>query len=138
MAGQGDPLSVRLASAMFTPVLFLFLKVCIQTCKYIHVYSIHVYVYNYIYIGLSVYLSICLSVYLSIYLSVYLSIYLYIYISICIYIYLVEKEQTQQDKIYLGLKTHHSPRDQGLLLRCCTDRGNPSLAGIHCRPDLEG
>ena len=77
------------------------------------------------YIIMYIYLSICLSVCLSIYLSIHLSIYLSI----------VEKKQTQQDKIYPGLKTHHSPRDQGLLLiRCCSDSGNPSLVGIHRGP----
>ena len=134
VAGQGDPLSVRLASAIrsshlswafYSPQFFF----CFLTYAYryanTYMYIVYICIYIIIYICLSVYLSI----YLSFYLSVFLSIYLYIYI------YIVEKEQTQEDKIYPGLKTHHSPRDQGLLpIRCCTDSGNPSLVGIHCRP----
>ena len=57
---------------------------------YVHDYnyiSVQLYVCNHICICLSVYMSItlsmCLSVYLSTYLSIYLSIYLFIYLSMC-------------------------------------------------------
>ena len=53
---------------------------------YVHDYnyiSVQLYVCNHIYICLSVYVSIYVSVCLSIYLSIYLYIYLFIYLSVC-------------------------------------------------------